>query len=99
MSRTQSLLFAAMLMSSGTAFAADTIPPASEKPGPSAGAVTSGSNPGVASGVSRDSGAGLPSDPPAADPTMTENKSKLPVPGANSVPSPGEVNKNKPQAQ
>ena len=94
MSRTQNLLFAAMLMSSAAAFAADTkVPPASEKPGPSAGAVTSGANPGVAAGVSRDSGAGLPSDPPAGDPTMTENKWKLPVPGANSVPSPGEANK------
>ena len=97
MSRTQNLLFVAMLMSSATAFAADTYTAPSEKPGPSAGAVTSGSNPGVASGVSRDSGAGLPSAPPAADPTMPENKSLLPVPGANSVPSPGEVNKGKPQ--
>ena len=98
MSRTQNLLFAALLMSSATAFAADkTVPSPTEKPGPSAGAVTSGANPGVASGVSRDSGAGLPSDPPAGDPTMTENKSKLPVPGANYVPSPGEVNKGKPQ--
>ena len=43
MSRTQNLLFAALLMSSGTAFAADkTIPSPTEKPGPSAGAVTSG---------------------------------------------------------
>jgi hypothetical protein len=42
MSRTQNLLLAAMLMSSATAFAADTTPAPSEKPGPSAGAVTSG---------------------------------------------------------
>ena len=97
MSKTQNLLFAAMLMSSATAFAADTIPPAGEKPGPSAGAVTSGANPGVASGVSREPQAGLPDSPPAADPTMTEHKYKLPVPGANSVPSPGEMNKGKPQ--
>lgn len=97
MSRTQFLLFAAMLMSSATAFAADTTPAPSDKPGPSAGAVTSGSNPSVPSGVSRDSEAGSPSSPPAGDPTVTENKSKLPVPGANSIPSPGEVNKGKPQ--
>ena len=93
MSRTQNLLFAAMLMGSGTAFAADTTPAPSDKPGPSAGAVTSGSNPGVPSGVSRDAEAG----PPAGDPSMPENKSLLPVPGAHSIPSPGEVNKGKPQ--
>jgi hypothetical protein len=45
MFRVSSLLVAAMLVSSGTAFAADTTPAPSEKPGPSAGAVTSGAKP------------------------------------------------------
>ena len=94
MSRIQNLLFVAMLMSSATAFAADTYTAPSEKPGPSAGAVTSGSNPGTPSGVSRDPQAGLKS-PPAGDPTVTEYN-KLPAPGEK-IPSPGEVNKGKPQ--
>ena len=66
MFRVQGLLFVAMLVSSATAFAADTTPAPSEKPGPSAGAVTSGANPGVPSGVSRDPQGGL-SSPPAGD--------------------------------
>jgi hypothetical protein len=97
MSRIQNLLFVAILMSSAlmssaTAFAADP----SEKPGPSAGAVTSGANPGVASGVSREPQGGL-SSPPAGDPTVTENFNKLPAPGEK-IPSPSEVNKGKPPA-
>jgi hypothetical protein len=92
MSKTLTLLFAAMLMSSATAFAAETAP--SEKPGPSAGAVTSGANPGVPSGVSRDPQGGLST--PAGDPTVTENFNKLPAPGEK-IPSPGEVSKGKPQ--
>jgi hypothetical protein len=95
MSRIQNLLFVAILMSSSTAFAADTTTAPSEKPGPSAGAVTSGANPGVPSGVSRDPQGGL-SSPPAGDPTVTENFNKLPAPGEK-IPSPGEVNKGKPQ--
>ena len=95
MSRIQNLLFVAILMSSVPALAADTTTAPSEKPGPSAGAVTSGANPGVASGVSRDPQGGL-SSPPAGDPTVTENFNKLPAPGEK-IPSPGEVNKGKPQ--
>ena len=95
MFRVQGLLFVAMLVSSATAFAADTTPAPSEKPGPSAGAVTSGANPGVPSGVSRDPQGGL-SSPPAGRPTVTENYNKLPAPGEK-LPSPGEMNKGKPQ--
>jgi hypothetical protein len=92
MSKTQSLFCVALLMSSATAFAADTDP--SKKPGPSAGAVTSGANPGVASGVSREPQGGL-SSPPAGDPSVTENFNKLPAPGEK-IPSPSDVNKGKP---
>ena len=95
MFRVQGLLFVAMLVSSATAFAADTTPAPSEKPGPSAGAVTSGANPGVPSGVSRDPQGGL-SSPPAGRPTVTENYNKLPAPGEK-LPSPCEMNKGKPQ--
>ena len=95
MFRVQGLLFVAMLVSSATAFAADTTPAPSEKPGPSAGAVTSGANPGVPSGVSRDPQGGL-SSPPAGGPAVTENYNKLPAPGEK-LPSPGEMNKGKPQ--
>ena len=95
MFRVQGLLFVAMLVSSATAFAADTTPAPSEKPGPSAGAVTSGANPGVPSGVSRDPQGGL-SRPPAGGPAVTENYNKLPAPGEK-LPSPGEMNKGKPQ--
>ena len=97
MFRVQGVLFVAMLVSSATAFAADTTPAPSEKPGPSAGAVTSGANPGVPSGVSRDPQGGL-SSPPAGGPTVTENYNKLPAPGEK-LPSPSEMNKGKPKAQ
>ena len=67
MSRVPSVVFAALMVVSASAFAADTPDPSSQ----GESAVPSGSN------------ANVPSSPPAGDPSVTENKPTWPAPATS----------------